>query len=410
MTESTRVLLGLGLGLAGGLAIAASGNATLVATADAVAPAGQLWVNALRMTVIPLLVSLVVTGVASASSMGALGRVGARTVAVFIAMLAGAALLAIPLGIAAFSWLSRVVTERPALPPGAVEAAQAVANDSPALGFAAGLTSLIPTHPIGAAASGAMLPLILFTLLFALAVAYAPADSRDVLLKFFRALGDAMLVLVRGVIWFAPVGIFALTLPLGAHGGASFAGAIGFYIAAYSVACVLFVLLLYPVLAVVAGLPMRRFARAALPGQLIAFSSSSSIASLPALIRGADEELKLPTDATGFVLPVAISTFKFAAPVSWTFGTLFVAWFYHVQLGPMDYVTIAFAAIFLAFAVPGVPRGAFLMLAPLFLSIHVPVEGIGILIAVDAIPDLFATVLNATGDLAAAVLVTRPRG
>jgi Na+/H+-dicarboxylate symporter len=151
-------------------------------------------------------------------------------------------------------------------------------------------------------------------------------------------------------------------------------GAIGFYIAAYSVACVLFVLLLYPVLAVAARLPMREFAKAALPGQLIAFSSSSSIASLPALIRGAEEDLKLPQDATGFVLPVAISTFKFAAPVSWTFGTLFVAWFYHVNLGPMDYATIAFAAVFLAFASPGVPRGAFLMLAPLFLSIHLPVE------------------------------------
>src|SRR6187401_1406109 len=106
MTESTRVLVGLGLGLAGGLAIAASGNPTLVAAADAVAPAGQLWVNAIRMTVIPLLVSLVVTGVASASSVGAIGRIGGRTIAVFIAMLTGAALLAIPLGIAAFSWLS----------------------------------------------------------------------------------------------------------------------------------------------------------------------------------------------------------------------------------------------------------------------------------------------------------------
>jgi Na+/H+-dicarboxylate symporter len=150
---------------------------------------------------------------------------------------------------------------------------------------------------------------------------------------------------------------------------------------------------------------MRDFARAALPAQLIAFSSSSSIASLPALVRGAEDDLNLPKDVTGFVLPVAISTFKFAAPVSWTFGTLFVAWYYHVDVGLTGYLTIAFAAIFLAFAAPGVPRGAFLMLAPLFLSIGIPVEGIGILIAVDAIPDLFATVLNATGDLAATVFV-----
>jgi Na+/H+-dicarboxylate symporter len=357
------------------------------------------------MTVIPLVISLVITGVASAAKTGAIGRMGARTLLVFFLMLAGAAILALPLGIATFSWLSHLVTVRPELPPGAAEAASSLSAGAPVVGFSAWLLSLIPTNPIAAAANGAMLPLILFTLLLALAIAHAPADGRDTLLRFFGALGDALLVLVGWVIWLAPVGVFALMLPLGAHGGAGLAGAVGFYIAAYSIGCVLFTLLLYPALAMLARLPMRRFARAALPAQLIAFSSSSSIASLPALVRGAEDDLKLPKDVTGFVLPLAISTFKFAAPVSWTFGSLFVAWYYRVDLGPTAYLTIAFAAVFLAFAAPGVPRGAFLMLTPLFLSIGLPPAGIGILIAVDAIPDLFATVLNATGDLAAAVFV-----
>jgi Na+/H+-dicarboxylate symporter len=263
--------------------------------------------------------------------------------------------------------------------------------------------SLIPTNPIAAAANGAMLPLVVFTLLLSLAIARSSAESRDTLVRFFRSLSEAMLVLVRWIVWLAPIGVFALMLPLGAHGGAGLVGAIGFYILAYSLASVLFVLLLYPVVAMVARVPMRTFARAALPGQLIAFSSSSSIASLPALVRGAEEELGLGKDLTGFVLPLAVSTFKFAAPVSWTFGTLFVAWFYQVELGATAYATLAFATIFLGFFSPGVPRGAFLMLAPLFLSIGLPVEGIGILIAVDAIPDLFATVLNASGYLTATV-------
>jgi Na+/H+-dicarboxylate symporter len=410
MNEGTRVLVGLGVGLAGGLMIAASHNPTLLHAADAVAPVGQLWVNAIRMTVIPLVIALVITGVASAAKTGAIGRMGARTLLVFFLMLAGAAILALPIGIATFAWLSNLVTVRPELPPGAAEAASSLSAGAPVVGFSNWLLSLIPTNPIAAAANGAMLPLILFTLLLALAIAHAPADGRDTLLRFFGALGDALLVLVGWVIWLAPVGVFALMLPLGAHGGAGLAGAVGFYIAAYSVGCVLFTLLLYPALAVFARLPMRRFASAALPAQLIAFSSSSSIASLPALVRGAEDHLKLPKDVTGFVLPLAISTFKFAAPVSWTFGSLFVAWYYHVNLGPTDYLTIAFAAVFLAFAAPGVPRGAFLMLTPLFLSIGLPPEGIGILIAVDAIPDLFATVLNATGDLAAAVFVASRSG
>jgi Na+/H+-dicarboxylate symporter len=100
-----------------------------------------------------------------------------------------------------------------------------------------------------------------------------------------------------------------------------------------------------------------------------------------------------------------VSTFKIAAPLSWTVGALFVGWFYGIPLGAGALATIAFAAVFLAFAVPGIPRGAFIMLTPLFLAIGLPAEGIGLLIAVDAIPDLFATVLNATGDLAAACLV-----
>ena len=216
-----------------------------------------------------------------------------------------------------------------------------------------------------------------------------------------------MLVLVRWIVWLAPVGVFALMLPLGAHGGTGLAGAVGFYIAAYSVASVLFILLLYPAVAVIGRIAPHDFARSALSAQLIAFSSSSSIAALPALVEGAEQELHLPKDVTGFVLPLAVSTFKFAAPVSWTFGALFVAWFYRIDLHGVHYATIAFATIFLGFVAPGVPRGAFLMLAPLFLAIGLPVEGIGILIAVDAIPDLFATVLNASGDLAAAALVAR---
>ncbi len=407
MNEGRWVLVGLGAGLVGGLLIGASHNAALLGAADAVALLGTLWVNAIRMTVIPLVVSLLITGVASASDVSTIGRIGSRTIVVFLAMLAGATVLALPLGIATFSLLSRIATVRPALPPGAADAAAAVAAGVPAVGFANWLTALIPTNPVAAAAAGAMLPLVFFTLLLALAIARSPAGARDILVDVFRSLSEAMLVLVRWIVRLAPIGVFALLLPLGAHGGAGLVGAIGFYILTYSLASVLFVLLLYPFVALAARVPMRDFARAALPAQLIAFSSSSSIAALPALVRGAEDELGLRQDVTGFVLPLAISMFKFAAPVSWTFGTLFVAWFYQVDLGPTAYATMAVTIIFLGFVSPGVPRGAFLMLAPLFLSIGLPIEGLGILIAVDAIPDLFATVLNASGDLAAAVIVDR---
>ena len=405
MKESTRVLVALGAGVAGGTAIAASGNESLLRAADLLAPVGALWVNAIRMTVIPLVVSLLITGVASATDLKSIGRLGGRTVLVFLLLLAGTAIIVMPLGRPLFALLPPHGVAPP--PPGAAEAAGQIATSGQTQSLSAWLTSLLPANPIAAAATGAMVPLILFTLLFALAIARSPAPARATLVGFFQALGYAMLTLVRWVVMVAPIGVFALVLPLAAHSGTAFAGAISFYIVAYSAASLAMTALLYPVVALAGNLPMRRFARAALPAQLIAFSSSSSVASLPALVESAERSLGLPSRVTGFVLPLAVSTFRIAAPLSWTVGALFVGWFYRIPLHTMNLATIAFAAVFLAFVAPGVPRGAFIMLTPLFLAIGLPADGIGILIAADAIPDTVSTMLNVTGDLAAAVLVAR---
>lgn len=405
MKEGTRVLVALGTAIVGGALIGASGNPTLLQAADAIAPVGTVWVNAIRMTVIPLVVSLLITGVASASDVRAIGRLGGRTLLVFGLLLVSVAAFAIPLAPLMFTLLPQGA--KPPLPAGAAEAAGQLATGGQTQTVAAWLTGLIPTNAVAAAASGAMVPLILFTLLLALAIARSSPPSRDALLGFFRALAEAMLVMVRWIVGLAPIGVFALVLPLAAHVGAGLAGAIGFYIAAYSLGCITVIVLLYPVVAVFGGIPLRQFARAALPPQLIAFSTSSSIASLPALVDSAENTLTLPPNVTGFVLPLAVSTFKIAAPVSWTMGALFVSWFYGVPLHARELATIAFATVFLAFGVPGIPRGAFIMLTPLFSAIGLPVEGIGILIAVDALPDLFATTLNVTGDLAASAIIAR---
>jgi proton glutamate symport protein len=405
-TDSVRVLLALVVATALGLLIAAANDARLIRLADQLVPIGTLWVNAIRMTVIPLVVSLLVTGVASTTDVAAIGRLGARTLIVFVLLPAGMAVVMMPIIAAVFTWLPPAAS-RPPLPPGASEAAsQVVASEAPTL--AEWLTSLIPSNPVSAAADGAMVPLIVFTLLFALALTRASASARNTLLSLFQAVAETMLTLVGWVILAAPIGIFALILPLAAHAGSALVGGIGFYIVAYSMLSIVATLLLYPAAAVFGGVSIRRFARAALAPQLIAFSSSSSIASLPALVASAETELCLPKRTTGFVLPLAVSTLKVAGPVSWTVGALFIGWFYGIDLGIRELATVAFAAVFLAFAAPGVPRGAFIMLTPLLLAVGLPAEGVGILIAVDALPDVFATVLNVTGDLAAAAIVGRP--
>jgi Na+/H+-dicarboxylate symporter len=408
MNERTRVLLALVLAIVGGIAIAISGSALLLRAADFIAPIGTLWVNAIRMTVIPLVVSLLITGVASASDIKSVGRLGGRTLSVFFLLLIVTAVVVMPVCVGVFNLLPQRGAAPP-LPAGAAEAAGQIAGGQRQT-FAEWVVSLLPSNPIAAAATGNMVPLILFTLLFAIAAASSGERTRATLVGFFQALGDAILTLVRWVIMLAPIGIFALLLPLAAHAGAALAGAIGFFIVAYSAALLAVIILIDIVVPLVARIPIRQYARAALPSHLVAFSSSSSIASLPALVESAERGLSIPKRVSGFVLPLAVSMFHIAAPVSWTVGALFVAWFYGVPLHASQFATIAFAAVFLTFASPGIPRGAFLMLAPLFIAIGLPVEGIGILIAVDAIPDTFATTLNVAGDLAAVTLVARQEG
>lgn len=408
MRDTRRVIVALLLGLTLGIIAASTQNTLLRGAATMAQPIGTLWINAIRMTVIPLVISLLVTGVASARDVQTVGRVGRRTILVFVAMLTGMVLITGPLALLIGQALPRDALFRPALPAGAAEAAGEVAKSAAAVPTLADwLTSLIPTNPIHAAAEGAMIPLIVFALLLALAISRSSAEHRDTLVRFFRAFGEAMQVLVGWVIAAAPIGVFALMFSLTARTGVGLAGAIGIYILVYSATCIVFVLLTFPVVAVFGKVPFRQFGRALVSPLLIGASSSSSIATLPALIESADRVLGVSKEISGFVLPLCVATFKYAAPVAWVVGTMFVAWFYRIDLHAQQIAIVSFAAVVLSFAAPGVPRGAFLMLAPLFTAIGLPIEGIGVLIAVDAIPDLFATLLNVTGNLAATAIIAQ---
>src|SRR4051812_30709377 len=167
MNENKRVLLALTLAIGAGVLTAATQSSPMLALAGSISPIGTLWVSAIRMTVIPLVVSLLITGVASTADVKSVGRLGGRSILVFVLMLAGAAVMVVPVAAALFALLPDGA--RPALPVGATEAAQLVAADQ-APTVAGWLTSLVPTNPVAAAASGAMMPLVIFTILFALAI------------------------------------------------------------------------------------------------------------------------------------------------------------------------------------------------------------------------------------------------
>jgi proton glutamate symport protein len=405
MSLTTRVLLALVLGLAAGLIVLAYPTPALLKIVSVVEPVGTLWVNAIRMTVVPLVVSLLITGVASSSNMAVVRGIGLRALASFLGLLglvAAAGLLIVP---PLFVWFRMDPATIAMLRGNATGGAAATSPTVP--GVADWVVSLVPVNPVKAAAEGAMLPLVVFAIAFGLALFKVTPDRRQAVLAFFGGVGDATLAIVRVIIALAPIGVFALILPVASRTGIAAAGALGYYVAVTAVAQALLILLLYPVATLVGRVPVARFARAVFPAQAVAISSSSSLASLPALIDGAERKLGLPPNETGMVIPLAVSTFKLATPAIWLVAAIFLGHLYGVPLAPAQLFVIALTGILTSFSIPGVPHGWLLVVSPLVVTMGIPAEGIGLLIAVDAIPDIFATTLNVTGDMVAAAIVSR---
>lgn len=398
------MLIGLVLGIVAGVAAFSTGNAALLALARWVEPAGTLWVNAILATVIPLVVSSLVVGVASSSDARFVGRMGRGAALLFVAFAASSALVAALITPPLLAWLPLDAAATASLRASAA----AVAPSTQAVpGLRDWLVGLVPTNAVKAAADGAILPLVVFTLGFALALTRLETSPRTAVLGFFQGVAEAMRVLVGWVLALAPYGVFALTFALTARLGAAAAGALAYYVALTVAVSIVLMLGLYPATALAARISLVRFARAAAPAQAVAFGSRSSLASLPALIDGAERRLDISPAVAGFSLPLAVATFKMSGPAAILVGVLFTGRFYDVAFGPMALAQITLMALVLSFAVPGVPGGWLLIAAPVFAAMGLPLQAIGMLLAVDAIPDMFRTPVNVTADLAVAAILGR---
>jgi proton glutamate symport protein len=407
MSLTTRVLSSLAAGLVAGALVSASGNPTLLSAVAWIAPLGELWVNAIRMTVVPLVVAMLIGGVASVSDLSSVGRLGARTIATFLLLLLGTAVLAL---LAAPPLFSLIDIDPRTVAGLRLDSAVAPNEVRELPSFSEWLTALVPTNPIRAAADSAMLPLVVFSILFALAIMRTPTATKKTLLDFFRALGETMLVLVRWVILAAPIGVFALALALATRLGGGAAGALGLYVLVISALFVGMTLLLYPVAVIGGRVSFRSFAKAISPAQAVALSTRSSLASLPALIDVAQTRLRLPSAVSGFVLPLAVATFKMSTPITHLGGAIFLSGLYGIPLSALQLLTIAALGVLLSFSSPGIPSGSLVIMVPVLVSVGLPPEGVGILIAVDVLPDVAKTILNVTGDIVAATVVAAHSG
>ncbi|AGG90467.1 dicarboxylate/amino acid:cation symporter [Rhodanobacter denitrificans] len=404
MSATTRVLVGLAAGALIGLLLAGWDETVALQVANVAQPIGKLWLNALQMTVVPLVLALVVVGVNTATDAAASGRIARRAIVVFVVVLTGGALfaaLAAPLVFALFPHNPALIT---ALDHASVPvAAQAAPN------WIDTLVAIVPNNAVMAAAQSAMLPLVVFALFLGFALTRIAPARRALLMEFFQAISDAMIVIVRWVLWIAPLGVFALILSVCARSGLGMLSALGVYVL---VECLLYLavtVMLLPLAVVFGGEKLRRFALALVPAQVVAVSTQSSLASLPAMLESADRRLGYPQQVAALVLPMAVSLFRLTSPVQYVTSAVFIAWAYGIDLSTAQLLAGALLAVVISLGSVGLP-GQVTFIAtnlPVAQAMGLPLSPLGLMLAVDTLPDALATLGNVTGDLTATSVVTR---
>jgi Na+/H+-dicarboxylate symporter len=406
--SATYVLAALAAGFLFGSIAAASSSPMALRVVSIIEPLGTLWVNAIRMTVVPLVVSVLITGVVTSFGSRSLGRLGARALVTYAILLVAAGLIALAV---APPLLSRIP-----LTPDVAERLRATATSAAASTVTAvqqlptlaqRIVDAVPANPIRAAAEGAMLPLVVFTLVLALGIARLASPLRETVVGFFHGVSDAMLVVVGWVLAAAPVGVFALSLSVAARTGIQAAGALLYYIVVLAAILLLVTLMLYVPVLLFGRVPLRTFAIAALPAQAVAMSSRSSLAALPAMLRETRDRLQLPPVATSFALPLAVSVLRMNVPPRWVVSAAFLGQLYGVEMGLATLVSVLVTAVLISFSVPGIPSASLFMMAPVLVSLGLPAEGVGLLIAVDTIPDMFNTLANVTGHMSSTAVIAR---
>ncbi len=397
MTTSLRLLLALLAGLVTGAALTAYASTSVAQTAALLLePVGSLWLAGLQMSVIPLVIGLLFTGIADAAGTAGASRLGGRALLLFTMLLLATASFAVVFT----PWLLGI------WPPAAAEAAGLFLNAdaapaATALDAGAWLKSFVPTNPFAALASGNTLQIVVFTAAAALATTRLPEAPRKQLVGLFDALTRAMIVVVQFVFKLGPIGIFALASLVGLNAGLAAIGVLAHYVAVVSLVQIIVIIGVYALVAV-SGAGLARFARGVLPAQVVAVSTQSSIASLPAMLEAATGPLGVSQSVARLVLPLAVSVFRITSPVANLAVACYVAHLSGITLTPQAMATgvaVAFAVSIATIGLPG--QVSFIAsVAPICIAMGIPIELLPLLIAVEMLPDIFRTLGNVTADVA----------
>jgi Na+/H+-dicarboxylate symporter len=388
-----RVLLGVVLGAAVGL--------TFGESAAVLKPIGDLFVRGIKMMVVPLIFTTLVAGVVSMGSAARLGSIGAKAITLYLCTTAVAITIGLLLG-EAFNPGEGISFE--GVEPNPVAAAPELVDR---------LLNIVPANPINALAEGDVLAIILFGLLFGSAILLA-GEKGELMGRFFESASDVMLQLTHMVMEFAPIGVFALIAWVaGTKGVEAFVNIFTLIVAVYT-GCLLHMLVTYGGLMAVQGLPLKRFFQGILDAQMVAYSTSSSSATLPMTLSCATDNLGVKRTVSSSVLPLGATINMDGTAMYLGILTIFAAQVFGVSLSFTDYLLVAFTATIVSIGAAGIPSASLFLLATVLQVIDLGAAEtalvVGFILPFDRILDMARTTVNVTGDAAVSVTVARMEG
>jgi Na+/H+-dicarboxylate symporter len=386
---------------------------------DYIKPFGTIFLNLLKLVAMPLIFASLVTGVSSLSDVTKLSRIGLKTISLYLTT----TVLAISIGLVIVNvakpgnffpeqkraeFLSKYALDI----EGKRAAAESLKSDSP-LQF---LVDMVPDNIVKAASDNVnMLKVIFFALLFGIAIVMVRNARVEVVKDFISGFNDIILKVIEIIMQFAPFGVFALLAALivdfsgdSVSDSLQLFKTLGLYALVVIVGLLFVSLVMYPIfLRFWAGIRFKDFYRTMFPVQLVAFSTSSSAATLPVNMEQVEKGLGVSNEITSFVLPIGVTINIDGTSLYQAVASVFIAQVFGIELNLMQQLTIVLTATLASIGTAGVPGAGIVMLIIVLNSVGLPVEGLALILAIDRPLDMLRTVVNVTGDAMIATVVAK---
>ena len=394
------IAIGLFLGLAVGLGAAMTGNPVLHAIARESAPLGKLFINAIKMVVIPLVVSVIFASIARLGDTRKLGKIGGLTFLIYCGTLIPA--IIIGMGVTALGLRFAPSLEMPNVEASQIPQLRSITDF---------VISLVPANPFAAASDGQILPLIVFTALFAAAAGALAKERRERMIDAAEDVSGALIKLVWWILYTAPIGIFGLVAPATALLGWGLIQSLAIFILSVFIGLVLLMVFVFlPLLIVLGKMPPSKFVKGTLGAASIAFSTTSTATAIPVSLEETTQKLGVSESVADLLIPLGASIYRPGSALFQGAAVVFLAHVYDVPLAFGAIGAVIFATFLVSLTVAPVPSSGVVTMAPALASVGIPVAGLALILGIDRIPDMMRSCVNVLGQIATAVLVDKRQG